>query len=70
VQVGAFGDRANAERAERRLEEGGETAIVMQGPQGLHRVRVGPVQSREQAEAVRSRVLPDWPAAAVVACGG
>jgi rare lipoprotein A len=70
VQVGAFGDSGNADRAESRLEKAGETAIVMEGPQGLHRVRVGPVESREEAETVRSRIVGEWPSATVVACGG
>jgi rare lipoprotein A len=69
VQVGAFGERANAVRAEKRLEAAGEAAVVMEGPNGLYRVRVGPMTSKEQAEAARDRVLPDWPEAAVVACG-
>jgi rare lipoprotein A len=70
VQVGAFGDVSNAQRAEGKLEEAGEIAVVMESPDGLHRVRVGPVDSTEEAEAVRLRILADWPASTVVACGG
>jgi rare lipoprotein A len=70
VQVGAFGDRKNARRAEKRLDDAGETAIVMESPDGLHRVRVGPLEKRDEAEATRSRILSEWPAATLVACGG
>jgi rare lipoprotein A len=69
VQVGAFGDRSNADRAESRLEDAGEKAIVMESEDGLLRVRVGPIDSRDEADATRDRVLPDWPKAAVVGCG-
>jgi rare lipoprotein A len=69
VQVGAFSDRSNAQRAEKRLEDAGETAIVMEGPGGLHRVRVGPMDARADADAARDRILPDWPQATVVECG-
>jgi len=69
VQVGAFGDRSNAERAEDRLQAAGEHAVVMEGPDGLLRVRVGPMDSREEAETTLERVGVDWPAATVVACG-
>jgi rare lipoprotein A len=70
VQVGAFGERKNALRAEKKLENSGETAIAMESPDGLHRVRVGPMDTREEADTVRSRILSEWPAAAVVDCGG
>lgn len=70
VQVGAFGDVSNAVRAVDRLKDGGEKALMMEGPGGLQRVRVGPYDERDPAEAARLRLLPEWPAASVVECGG
>ncbi len=69
VQVGAFGRHANAVRARERLEEAGEHAVILEGPSGLERVRLGPFESREAAEAARGRVLGNWPAASLVPCG-
>lgn len=69
VQVGAFGDLANARRAEQRLEDAGETAVIIEGPGGLHRVRVGPFVSAKQADDALERIRPDWPVAAIVSCG-
>ena len=69
VQVGAFSDHANAVRARERLEAAGERAVILEGPSGLERVRLGPFEDPREAERVRRRVLPRWPAAAVVPCG-
>ena len=70
VQVGAFGDSANAYRAEADLERGGETAVVLEGLDDLWRVRVGPFEREKQAEKARNRVIDDWPGAHVIPCGG
>jgi rare lipoprotein A len=69
IQVGAFSDLDNAERAERRLESAGETAVIIEGPGGLHRVRVGPFDRAEDAVRALERIRPDWPTAAAVPCG-
>ncbi len=69
VQVGAFSDERNADRAVARLLSAGEAPVVMTSPGGLSRVRVGPVGGEGEARTIRARLLPDWPAAAVVACG-
>jgi rare lipoprotein A len=69
IQVGAFSDRGNAERAERRLEAAGETAVVIEGPGGLHRVRVGPFDREKDAVKALERIRPDWPVAKTVPCG-
>jgi rare lipoprotein A len=69
VQVGAFSDLGNAERAERRLEAAGEAAVIVEGPGGLHRVRVGPFASDRDALEALARIAPDWPEAAAVPCG-
>jgi rare lipoprotein A len=69
VQVGAFGDLDNARRARDVLRARGFAVVVMEGPGGLHRVRVGP--SRKRADAARdlARLAPDYPPAAIVRCG-
>lgn len=70
VQVGAFGDRDNARRAESDLERSGEEAVVLEGRDGLWRVRVGPFDDETGAAAARDRVVGAWPGAHVVPCGG
>jgi rare lipoprotein A len=70
VQVGAFAARDNAERAAALLRAEGEKVVVMAGPEGLERVRVGPFTTRAAAEAAVARLRPDWPPARVVECGG
>jgi len=69
VQVGAFSDAGNAARARDRLHAAGETALVMEGPGGLERVRVGPFDTPEETEAALRRLRPEWPAAHIVHCG-
>jgi rare lipoprotein A len=69
VQVGAFGDISNARRAERRLEDAGETAVIIEGPNGLHRVRLGPFDNAKDATKALERIGADWPEAKVVPCG-
>jgi rare lipoprotein A len=69
IQVGAFGDIDNARRAERRLEDAGETAVIIEGPNGLHRVRLGPFDNPKDAVKALERIAPDWPQAKAVPCG-
>jgi rare lipoprotein A len=70
VQVGAFADQGNARRAEGALEAAGERAVVMESGDGLHRVRVGPMESKVSAEKTRERIQLEWPEATLVQCGG
>jgi rare lipoprotein A len=70
VQVGAFAEADNARRAEQALEAAGEPAVVMEAPDGLRRVRVGPFDSKKRAIRARERISDAWPKAALVACGG
>ena len=70
VQVGAFGDAENARRAERELERSGETAVVLEGLDGLWKVRLGPFDREKAAEKARNRVTDSWPGVHVVPCGG
>ncbi len=69
VQVGAFGSMDNARGAERRLEDKGETAVIIEGPGGLHRVRLGPYDREKDAVKTLERVGKDWPGAKAVPCG-
>ena len=69
VQVGAFGSMDNARAAEERLEDAGETAVIIEGPGGLHRVRVGPFDREKDAIKALERVSKDWPGAKAVPCG-
>jgi rare lipoprotein A len=70
VQVGAFGEVSNARRAETQLERGGEQAVVLEGVDGLWRVRVGPFDKQRAAGKARNRITDAWPGAHVVPCGG
>lgn len=57
VQLGAFGDRDNAERQAARVSTFGFQAHVSAFPAGggaMHRVRVGPQTTRERAESIAS----------------
>ena len=67
--MGAFADEDNARRVERKLDKAGEQAIVIEGPQGLSRVRVGPFSEDRDAEQALDRVRRDWPEAQLVPCG-
>ena len=69
VQVGAFGDEANARRAVERLESAGEHPVIVEGPGGLDRVRVGPCDSERAVEKALERIRSDWPEAVLVSCG-
>jgi rare lipoprotein A len=70
VQVGAFGDSANAYQAEAELERNRETAVVLEGFDELWRVRVGPFDKEKLAEKARNRITDAWPGAHIVPCGG
>jgi DedD protein len=57
VQLGSFGDKANAERLASRVGTYGYDAHVSDyraGGRTMHRVRVGPQATRDQAESVAS----------------
>jgi rare lipoprotein A len=70
VQVGAFSARANALRAEGALAKSGEKAVVLEGVDGLWRVRLGPFDEKSSAERTRNRLTDAWPGAHLVPCGG
>ncbi len=70
VQVGAFRDHDNADRAVGDLKAEGERALALQGPNGVLRIRVGPFTAENLANAARDRLVDAWPGAEVVECGG
>ncbi len=61
VQVGAFSDASNAERLLTRLMEAGISAARVStqstGAGQMHRVRVGPLLSRDEFEPLNQRLL-------------
>ena len=65
VQVGAFANKANAQKLADELSDKGFDAYVESFDKGitsLYRVRVGKFSSREEAEAVESRLSEqDYP---------
>ncbi len=69
VQVGAFADLGNARRLEVGLEETGEKALVLDSPDGMYRVRLGPFSKEREAEKALKRVRNHWPEARFVPCG-
>lgn len=69
VQVASFGARATADRIAGELRSKGFKSFVMPVQtkgQTLYRVRVGPVDTRESAEALLKRIKPLHANAAVV----
>ncbi len=59
VQLGSFGDQANAERLAADLRKQGFAAFLSQlstSSGQLHRVRIGPQKDRESAEAMAERL--------------
>jgi DedD protein len=59
VQVGSFSSKDNADRLAAQLKAQGFQAFVSkyrEGSNTLHRVRVGPVQTREKAETLATQL--------------
>jgi cell division protein FtsN len=69
VQVGAFADLTNAHRVRDAAAAAGPVAVDIRETAGgeLFRVRVGPWQSREEAEAARHQIVALGYSEAVVA---
>lgn len=61
VQVGAFGERANASRAKSSTQHLGNTIISpVNGSYGtIYRVRIGPLQTQSQAVQMQQRAVND-----------
>jgi len=60
LQIGSFGDRANAERAAAQARRAGVDEVAIQSVavngRTVHRVRVGPLADARRAEAVSSKL--------------
>jgi DedD protein len=60
VQLGSFSDKANAENLAANLRKQEYAAFLsqlMKNGTALHRVRVGPQQDRQSAEAMAAKLL-------------
>jgi rare lipoprotein A len=69
VQVGAFAQRDNAERARAALERLGYAARFAPAGGGLTRVRAAAIGDRARALAAAGRLQADFPGAVAVPCG-
>jgi DedD protein len=70
VQLGSFASEDNAQRLARELRGKGftiEVARVKAGGKDLHRVRAGPVEDRQAATALKTRLGPSGADAKLVA---
>lgn len=69
IQVGAFSDYQNAERARQMAETAGQVAVDTRqsGAGQLHRVRVGPFATREEAAAAQQTLADLGFASATIA---
>jgi rare lipoprotein A len=56
VQAGSFSGESNARALRDRLLARGEPARIELSPEGLHRVRVGPFETRDGADAAARRL--------------
>jgi len=56
VQLGAFGERANAERLRDRVTAGGVTGARIFEEYGLYKVRIGPVDGVDEYDALVRRL--------------
>ena len=70
VRVGAFADRANAERTHRRLVasgfQGANIKTVTRNGQRLHIVQAGSYTSRDKAERIQESLKDDFPTCYIV----
>ena len=56
VQVGAFGNYQNAARLAARLDSGLKISAIQRNGQTLYRVRLGPFDTTDDADAALSRI--------------
>ena len=64
VQIGAFGNRSNAERLSSRVSPSVSAPVSIQrverNPHPLYRVKVGPLASVQSADALSRRLRREW----------
>jgi rare lipoprotein A len=70
VQVGAFAQQANADRARNHLEARGLAVRFAPAGGGLTRVRATGVRGKAKAEALAHTLFAEYPGAVAVPCGG
>lgn len=62
MQVGAFGNLANAERLKAHLESNGVSKVVIRydesASKALYRVRIGPLSGSDEYDALAARIAP------------
>ena len=62
MQVGAFGNLANAERLKAHLESNGVSKVVIRydasASKILYRVRIGPLSGSDEYDALATRIAP------------
>jgi rare lipoprotein A len=68
VQVGAFGEARNVDRAHERLSAMGFAVRLAPASGGLTRVRVTDLAGRQRAAAVAERLRREYPGAVAVPC--
>ena len=59
LQAGAFANHSNAMRLRDRLEQSLAKEVSVHSPEdgsGLHRVRIGPLATRDQAQSIASQL--------------
>jgi tetratricopeptide (TPR) repeat protein len=66
VQVGTFSAPTNADGAVSELRSQGVIGLSLPNANGQHVVRVGPVQTYEQAKALKARVAGRYPDAVII----
>ncbi len=56
LQLGAFSERANAESLRGRLQDAGLDRVTVSDDNGVHRVRIGPVESRDELDSLARKL--------------
>ncbi len=69
VQVGAFAEAANVERAVARLRQRGLSSRTVPAPGGLTRVRATGMESVSSASTLAATLQSEFPGATAVPCG-
>jgi tetratricopeptide (TPR) repeat protein len=66
VQVGTFGNNANADNTAGMLKAQGYSPVKATDPSGRQSIAVGPVTTYQQAKSLRDRLVAQYPGALIV----
>ena len=66
VQVGTFGNNANADNTAGMLKAQGYSPVKATDPSGRQTIAIGPVNSYQQAKTLRDRLVAQYPGAMLV----